>query len=1281
MAIKKIAEVANLSAENIVPANVVTARMDADDVVSDRFKKMTGLLREAQAKDAGKKLTPKVEDFTYFSTVMMHAAEAALINQETGEPILNKQGKPVQGGFEKVKDSRDRDSVKWVSADGILPYRNQNRDIFPEEDLIAKHKDWIGKPLCRDHVSSTVDGVRGIIVDTYYDPKFKRVHALAALDKKNYPDLARKVEAGYATSVSMGTAVGRAICSDCANVATVEAEYCTCARTKTSYGEVNKDLSPIELSIVVTGADPRAKIKTVLASIQNYAERKEQEFKAMASQMKLADVEGIKADIAEIQDVASKLEADDMDVEQLERAVRQTKRHKLPEHEDLLDILIERTAKTGQISKGRMSELLELIDVGDTERVERVRELAGFSKNVKNPAVDAMGAKPSKDSAGYSLSEGPSDTAAGALLPTDLKPPNPMAAFTSFYQTKMPKVASGNKNADSLDRKISNLTDQINRLEAAIESTKEKPMNFAELKERSLRRRAWHQGTEKPQKYPPMGDADKIRDTQDKQMVGDELDTSADNPDAKVKELVQRAGLEERRARRAALVEKAKTAAGGEVKTYKGADGKDVKTVVGPDGKEKVLSQAADDGKEEAKDTKKTAYWQGTEQPKPGQKQYAPMGDSDKIRNNDDKQMNGDLLKGGPDGMANNDEQIKRHMQRMANATITAKRSLGSNIKEAKWDVFADGEKILSVAAAHVYDGVLGEKITEVDTDKTYGEHFVSEAYGKDLIKLVRAAGPEGAAAELALPAGPAPAPAAEAKSDLDSAKDKVLEALSAIEDAVEDIRSSLGVDGIKDVSVDALPEPNEAGAEQALAADERGLIKVYAAMTDAAVELSNLGTELESGNGEVVAVAAEAVEDASALLAHAQDQISAFAAKKGKKDEKAKGKDKDKDKSKDKDEKKSKKDEKADKKDEKAKGKDKDEDDKKDKLKKKKSDSELLDQLLQARSAKRETLVAMAEADLDEGSAAADELEQLLQEIQAEENTAAGVDQPAYDMQVDDGCDEMNANDGQAALDKEEKEEVKEIADEKADKEVEEHESEMHKKKAARKAWREAVAAKAVSDLNKTYSDTRKGNGETVKFDVKPSGDLALVENLHTQQAKDLEVAQSQPRNVRLAAEALNALIVKGAIASADLDALVAKGAVDGEAAKYWKQYFGEVDGGKEFAAGLVKEFKQSKASAEPAEVREVKLRRAYALGLEAQERGIISRSRADLEKYVDSMSKLPDEAFEHMKAVVAQHRPAKVATAAVQVGLNYDKDGESVEAVRNSGSPTFDDLANLFG
>src|SRR5579885_2584671 len=220
--------------------------------ILDNFRKFAANL---------KKVAPRAEDFLYFSAVMMHAAEAAGINDD-GTPRLTVRGEPVQVGWDKSGGT-----WRWTSNDpNIKPYKNSNGDIFPEEELVKAYKKWVGKPLCIDHKSSSVDHVRGFIVDTYYDRNLKRVIALCALDKFNYPDLARKVATGYSNSVSMGTAVGRAICSDCGQVAKTEADFCKCMRNRTCYGEINVDLNPIELSIVVNGADPQAKIKHIIAA-------------------------------------------------------------------------------------------------------------------------------------------------------------------------------------------------------------------------------------------------------------------------------------------------------------------------------------------------------------------------------------------------------------------------------------------------------------------------------------------------------------------------------------------------------------------------------------------------------------------------------------------------------------------------------------------------------------------------------------------------------------------------------------------------------------------------------------------------------------------------------------------------------------------------------------------------------------------------------------------------------------------------------------------------------
>jgi hypothetical protein len=239
--------------------------------VLDNFKKTAANL---------KKIAPKAEDFLYFSAVMMHAAEASALNED-GTTKLNIKGEVVQVGWDKTGGT-----WRWQTNDSsIKPYKNSNGDIFPEEELVKAYKKWVHKPLCIDHKSSSVDHVRGFIVDTYYDRNLKRVIALCALDKHNYPDLARKVATGYSHSVSMGTAVGRAICSDCARVAKAEQDFCDHMRKKTCYGEINVDLNPIELSIVVNGADPKAHIKHIIAAantLNTYVENKSKEITKLA---------------------------------------------------------------------------------------------------------------------------------------------------------------------------------------------------------------------------------------------------------------------------------------------------------------------------------------------------------------------------------------------------------------------------------------------------------------------------------------------------------------------------------------------------------------------------------------------------------------------------------------------------------------------------------------------------------------------------------------------------------------------------------------------------------------------------------------------------------------------------------------------------------------------------------------------------------------------------------------------------------------------------------------
>ncbi len=248
----KFGELLDITSANIQTTETVLAEI-SDHEINERFKKFAQQL---------KRIAPKADDFLYFSAIMMHAAEAAAINPD-GSAKLMKNGEPVKVSWEISSSG----SWKWVSSDpNLRPTKNANGDIFPESELLKAYKQWVGKPLCVDHKSDSVDAIRGIILDTYYDRINKRIVALAALDKVSYPDLARGITSGYKTSVSMGTAVAAAICYDCGNVARTERDFCQHMKQKTTYGEVNTGLTPIELSLVVNGADPNAKIRTILAA-------------------------------------------------------------------------------------------------------------------------------------------------------------------------------------------------------------------------------------------------------------------------------------------------------------------------------------------------------------------------------------------------------------------------------------------------------------------------------------------------------------------------------------------------------------------------------------------------------------------------------------------------------------------------------------------------------------------------------------------------------------------------------------------------------------------------------------------------------------------------------------------------------------------------------------------------------------------------------------------------------------------------------------------------------
>jgi uncharacterized protein YfcZ (UPF0381/DUF406 family) len=78
-------------------------------------------------------------------------------------------------------------------------------------------------------------------------------------------------------------------------------------RNRTCYGEINVGLNPIELSIVVNGADQKAHIRYVFAAmgaLNKYVDFKKQAIKDMVSNVSSIDPKAIQETIESLKNVA-----------------------------------------------------------------------------------------------------------------------------------------------------------------------------------------------------------------------------------------------------------------------------------------------------------------------------------------------------------------------------------------------------------------------------------------------------------------------------------------------------------------------------------------------------------------------------------------------------------------------------------------------------------------------------------------------------------------------------------------------------------------------------------------------------------------------------------------------------------------------------------------------------------------------------------------------------------------------------------------------------------------
>lgn len=1069
-----------------------------------------------------KRIAPKGDDFLYFSAVMMHAAEASTINSD-GTIKIGSNGQTIVAGF-----APQGESLRWVTNDpSVRPYKNSNGDIFPENELLKAYKKWVGCPLCIDHKSASVDHIRGVIVDTYYDRKAKRVIALCALDKVSFPDLARKVSTGYASCVSMGTAVGRAICTDCGRVARTEADFCPHMISKSCYGEINLDLKPLELSIVVNGADPQAKIRHILASARNL---------------------NVEADRG-LNDLKSLTGATSEKVNEIKQQI-------VTHIKEGLDSLI-REFEGQSVSPG------ESLDEGS------VQDTSNFS-NSGSSIVDAT------------------------QVPLDQDP----AALNNPYSLRVASVKI--ENNDAFSNQFLSLKRDIEHKLAKIEKDFQKLSNLSDgSRETKMEKNSYFQGggngegadnmPAKPGEgihYPVDPQNDKLRTHGDKQMEG-QMDLGpvegfppgyqsfGETEEARKKRL-QRLGpvnaeLEARSARRKEAVARVKEAL-----------------------------------------EKRRAYFQGgggINEPSPNKPKYPvdPLNEKDRLK--EDKQMQGqppfpgvgsvDGLHPSPQSAEPKDELKRKELLQRADLKAkfvkAAKPSTGEvDLGASQWQIFADDKLVFSATVNELTNGradVLGEQIATKEFGRTMLKRVKTEGFEKAIALYKKAQMPAmpvgGAEAAPGGAGGPAPAPAADLGGgaaplgDLETADkggdgeakpedmvEKLDEAITTLSDVKEQLDGSIPV---MEAEVPGGPAEGMPTATATLSRMSRDIHKVLLASlkkTSGLVEnqlgelhlvkdLYDSKAVSDENRSYIETLSNDTIADANHVLVEATEALDGF--------------------------------------------------------------------VRYARGTESMEAIASLESKGHEESGATEE--QILSELQElvkleEANTGEHAMAAASD-----------SNDIMVDMNKEEAAKQLNTLPDTTKLKVEQAATFDLTTLAGRTAYRAKLAAESIK-WNPILNEFHKHVDSTTHLDVKPSGDLGDIETIEQTFDKMMDVAEAPPK-VRKDAEEIMKMVKAGAITVEEVPNLVAHGA-DPAAVAYFMQMWKPVDGGSEFAKGLVKEHAKAAAEKDFADYK-VKVARAYQMAYQMVDKGMITAEPTVMASQVEEILGYNDQSFDSLKRIIA--------------------------------------------
>lgn len=1156
----------------------------SDPIMEERFRKFAASL---------KRIAPRADEFLYFSAIMMHAAEAALVNAD-GSPKLTSKGEIATARWES-----NGESIKWICNDSnIKPYKNSNGDIFPEAELLKAYALWKEKPLCIDHRSNSVDAIRGIILDTHYDRKFKRVIALCALDKMTYPDLAKKVQLGYSANVSMGTAVGRAQCYDCGRVARTEQDFCNHMKTKSCYGEVNLDLQPIELSIVVNGADPRAKIRTIIAAantINNNLAIKEQELLKNSTNFEADKLKQLEDDLKSANEKLAELK------EAIE--ISSNKQEAEPPYGQSSGRYNDTTDAVEQNSVGlnfpeRFAHNDALISELKSLRASLEQRLFNMEKGLDNlyKHKEEIMSKDAMNKEAYFQGGG------GVNEPTPGQKKYPVDPKNEEMRMKDKQMVGEGPfpnvgNVDGMHPSPSSV-DQKDELE------RKKMLARAEQEERSLRRqaalekakKAYFQGgggvnepTPHKVKYPIEKLNEELRDNEDKQMVGQKPFPDVGNVEglhpsplsAEQKDELARKKMLQRASLKAKFVRVANT---------DGTDnlGESAWQIYTKDdnGEKLVFTASVDEisgGRSDAlfdviatKDFGKTmlekirtvginkantVYKKGQAVAEPGASPSGTpeMGGAGVVPAMPDM--------GAPatpvnDTAAPADEGGKGDPKETALKLAEKVRDMSSDLLEA----------VRTLTGEQSQMGDMEEGLTEMPKAAASALEPLY-AMRKDLNKALLS-GMKKALAELR----------------------EHSEELELIASTV-DTKTSMNNEYINSIVEEAFEDTKKA------IADSYGLMKAF--------------SKYARGTDGLIKRAKEAEQS---MLSLAEDDVN---------DARKKHKSTDED-------------------DERSTDKSSDENDMSyadDEMHEEHyaNDENLHDlsrplhdhedHMMEDENMHHDDMDDLGDLDLDSLS---DELPEEHEHMTDDMNDTM-VELPAG-APVPSGA--------------------KAVSEKKAefDLTTKEGRSAYRAKLAADATGKEDnVEPQDASKIQ--YSDMldhsdKLADGQT-HLDTKPSDALGLVETPEEQHKKDLEVAKAEPK-LREAAERLNQLVVSGKVKENEFDGLISQG-LDPDVVKYWKQYYGQAGKeGSEFGKLLTTETFKAKA-AEEINTYKIKIARAYELANDMVRRGIISDDRVSINAQVEEVMKWNDDAFESMKRVIAKQKPLafKKEASLPQVGL----------------------------